>query len=264
MTYCEFCESKFNGRELANCVECNASVHTKCLNDKQVCPYCVNNDKISINDAIKVLLKRTSKIDSIESQLNQILEIKEEVKEHKVKIEKLEETTKKLKMELSQVKQYSRMNNLEIIGVPTTEAENTNDIVFTIANIIGYHITNADVVLSHRVKSFNKVNTPNVVCVMRDRNIKNKFLEAYKEHTKTMKTSIKAYNLSPRFQKTPIFVNEHLSPENKQILREAKKLKTEKNWKYVWVKDGKVHARQSEETKAVWFTDIEEVLLLLK
>lgn len=52
----------------------------------------------------------------------------------------------------------------------------------------------------------------------------------------------------------PIYINEHLCPENKVFLGKAISAKREKNWKFAWVSDGKILMRKSEKAKVLHIT----------
>lgn len=52
----------------------------------------------------------------------------------------------------------------------------------------------------------------------------------------------------------PVFVNEHLCLENKALLGKAVQRKKDKNWRFVWVSEGKILARKFENSKVVHVT----------
>lgn len=48
-----------------------------------------------------------------------------------------------------------------------------------------------------------------------------------------------------------VFVDEYLTPFNNYLLKSAKKLKTERNMKYVWIKNGVIHLKQSDTSEVI-------------
>ncbi|KAG8269472.1 hypothetical protein J6590_106739, partial [Homalodisca vitripennis] len=62
--------------------------------------------------------------------------------------------------------------------------------------------------------------------------------------------------------KTNVYVNEHLTPFNKDLLYNAKKLK-EQGWQYVWAREGKIFAKQKEDGKRIQVTSLEQISKLL-
>lgn len=44
----------------------------------------------------------------------------------------------------------------------------------------------------------------------------------------------------------PVYVNESLSPAKRKLLTAAKNVKTEKNFSYLWVRNGKIFLRKNQ------------------
>ncbi|KAG8282076.1 hypothetical protein J6590_046003 [Homalodisca vitripennis] len=61
---------------------------------------------------------------------------------------------------------------------------------------------------------------------------------------------------------TNVYVNEHLTPFNKNLLFNAKKLKLS-GWMYVWTKEGKILAKKNEGGKTLRVTSLEQIDRLL-
>lgn len=49
----------------------------------------------------------------------------------------------------------------------------------------------------------------------------------------------------------PIFVNEHLTPKNKLLLRRARDLKTEKSYAYLWVRNCVIYMRKKDNAPVI-------------
>lgn len=60
----------------------------------------------------------------------------------------------------------------------------------------------------------------------------------------------------------PVFVNEHLCPDNKVLLGKAIRTKREKNWKFAWVADGKILMRKTEQSRAVHVTCEDDLAMI--
>ena len=54
---------------------------------------------------------------------------------------------------LDALKQYGRRQNLEIVGIPIRQGENTNEIVKEVAQLIDVKLTNDQISTSHRLPS---------------------------------------------------------------------------------------------------------------
>ena len=68
--------------------------------------------------------------------------------------------TNKEAVKLDSLEQYGRRLNLEIIGIPFTEGENTNAIVTEVAELLDVKITDKDISTSHRLRSRNDNRPP--------------------------------------------------------------------------------------------------------
>ncbi|KAI5710638.1 hypothetical protein M8J75_013946 [Diaphorina citri] len=47
----------------------------------------------------------------------------------------------------------------------------------------------------------------------------------------------------------PIFISEHLTPKNKQLLRKTKEKARLVNWKYIWTRDGNIYTRKDQNSQ---------------
>ncbi|VVD01418.1 unnamed protein product [Leptidea sinapis] len=57
--------------------------------------------------------------------------------------------------------------------------------------------------------------------------------------------------------KEPIYLMEHLSPSNRELHAQARIFKKENQYKYVWVRNGRVMLRKDDSTSAVWVKNTE-------
>lgn len=64
--------------------------------------------------------------------------------------------------------------------------------------------------------------------------------------------------------KRKIYINEDVPRETRVLFNKTKKLKTEKNFKFVWIKNGQVYCCESEETRAIRIVNPLQVEELLK
>jgi hypothetical protein len=57
----------------------------------------------------------------------------------------------------------------------------------------------------------------------------------------------------------PIFVNECLCPERRQVFIRARKERIERGYKFLWVRGGKVFVRKTEGSPAISLETIEDI-----
>jgi hypothetical protein len=65
-----------------------------------------------------------------------------------------------------------------------------------------------------------------------------------------LKKSILAEDIGFQGIKQRVFINDHLTAENKKLLTSTKTLLKQKGYMYVWVKHCKIHVRKDDNSKA--------------
>lgn len=129
-----------------------------------------------------------------------------------------------------ETEQRSRMNNLEIKGVPVTSSENLFAIVDKIGDIIGCKIPKEQINFIARVPMRNNEQNKNIICSVHNRYLKNDFVAAAKK----LKSSLTASKLGLQSDSV-VYVNDHLTFDNKMLLNKTKKLANERGFLYTWV-----------------------------
>ena len=145
-----------------------------------------------------------------------------------------------LREQVQQIEQYLRINNLEIVGLPDCN-ENESDetlIINALNSLEGLEnpIRHEDVDISHPLKSKRKDNKPVHVVRFISRKTKFSVLAAKK---------LEANRLF-KFRNKDVFINEHLSPTNRELFADAAVKKSNLNYKFLWTKNGTVHLRKNE------------------
>lgn len=146
-----------------------------------------------------------------------------------------------LQSELLELQQYSRRTNIEISGIPESDQE---DLSLILSALFGNDHVNECVSVVHRVPTSRKDRHKNIVVQFNSKENRDFYLSSYKKCNKN------ANDVNKQFDKTPIYVNEHLAPKLKRLLFLAKSFKRDHNFKFAWVKDGKVFVKQKEDSRA--------------
>ncbi|KAH7965260.1 hypothetical protein HPB49_005460 [Dermacentor silvarum] len=145
--------------------------------------------------------------------------------------------------------------NLKIQGLPQVQNEDLKKTIENIVDCLGIEVNARDIDVAHRVPSKDK-KKPNIVVKFLTRNARDKLLAAAK------KTKLSTNQLGFR-EDEPVYVNEHLCLENKVLLSKARLARREKNWKFVWVTQGKILMRKTEKSPVLHITcaaDLEKVI----
>lgn len=131
------------------------------------------------------------------------------------------------------------MNNLEIKGVPIANNEDLYTVVSQIGELIKCPIPKQHINYIARVPMRNdKTNKSIVVCV-HNRYLKDDFVAAAKKRT------ITPADLGLQGSGMRVFVNDHLTLENKLLLNKAKAFGKERNFAFTWVKGCKIFMRKN-------------------
>ncbi|CAK1581345.1 unnamed protein product [Parnassius mnemosyne] len=174
--------------------------------------------------------------------------------ENSSKITKLLAENVKLQSEVSDIttkitvlEQYSRDSNLEIQCVPEHKSENLISIIRQIAKTVSYELSDDVIMNFHRVaKLTNETNRPrNIVVKLSSPRIRDGFLAAVKVfNKKNAEDKLNTSHLGLAGKKQPIFVQEHLSPTNKKLHAATRITAKQKNYQFVWVRNGHIFIRK--------------------
>ncbi|XP_075740389.1 uncharacterized protein LOC142786565 [Rhipicephalus microplus] len=153
-----------------------------------------------------------------------------------------------LSLKVSQMEQYSRINNVEIKGIPVTGGENCVAIMQAIGDKIDCKLAPTDLDVVHRVSTV-KAGAKNLLARFNSRTKKSEFLSKARK----AKLHLNDIVLSGVTNK-PIYINDHLTPENKALFSQALVLKKSNNWKFLWTDNCQIKARRTTESKVLRIT----------
>lgn len=164
----------------------------------------------------------------------------------------LSQQVKEQETRLLQLEQHSRVANVEIKGVPFRKEEDLTEVLTKIGEIIQEPVTPSDIEVVHRVPTAKSPTTKNIVVQFASRKKRDLFLE------KARPFRLTGSDLGLDSQ-APVFINEHLCASLKRLLGQAVARKREVNWKYVWVRNGKIFARQSDNAPCIRILRSEDI-----
>jgi regulator of replication initiation timing len=204
----------------------------------------------------------SNKIDDYECQIktycSQVKDLQDSqnmlVKEN----EKLKKEIAQYKSQLEDLEQYNRNKNIQIDGVPEIPNENVGVILQKISHVVGLPLNiTSDIQAMHRIPTKRERGPKPIIVQFSNRQTRDEFL------SKCKKTKITSIDFAEHVPQTNVYVNEHLTPYNKSLLFNAKKLK-ERGWKFIWIKEGKIFARKDDGGKRIRLTSLEHIDKLLK
>ncbi|CAG9785641.1 unnamed protein product [Diatraea saccharalis] len=174
---------------------------------------------------------------------------------------------------ISNLDQMSRATNLEIQCVPEHRSENVLSIYLKqlfslkqLGNVVKYPVNEKDIAFCSRVaKKDNSSTRPrSILLKFTTPRIRDCLLAAVLQYNKEHKQEkLTSSDLGIDDKKTPIYVVENLSPENKQLHAAARLRTKELNYKFVWVRGGRIYVRKSESTEAIYIRNMESLKKLV-
>lgn len=147
-----------------------------------------------------------------------------------------------LKTEVTELQQYSRRFNLEINNLPETPNEKIDEVFSQIADKLNMDVSQ-HVSVIHRVATTKKDKIKPIIVQFNSLDMKNNFLKEAKSKQLT------AQDFNSNLEPVPVYFNDHLCIEMKKLLYDCKQFKTEKNFKYCWIKGGKIFLRKLDGSK---------------
>ncbi|XP_047523168.1 uncharacterized protein LOC125061680 [Pieris napi] len=174
--------------------------------------------------------------------------LREEVNQLKNDIQNNNSVIDELRCQINKQQQWNRMNNLEIVGLPQTKNESTRALIKTIAKHANVVLQDEHIEYANRVqpKQYVSGKPKTIVVRLKSRDIKDEILSGLRRRRGIQTLDIGLSGESKKF-----FVNEHLTPENKQLLKEAKALAAKKGFKFVWVRNCCIFLRRNEESPVI-------------
>lgn len=237
----------------------------------------------TIKELAKIVLEMSAKLDAVDSLKRSVEEVQKSAThisgffdEFKAKLDtvcsdlktlgsnyqllKTENATLKqelilIKRDMTELKQYSRANNLEIKGLPVTAKECLETTVQTLGHKLGVEIVASDIDVVHRVPTKDKSKS-NIVVRFLSRKTRDQMLAMSKK--KRLSTTI--FNFE---EDSPVYVNEHLCPELKILLGKTTQRRKEKAWKFSWVQNGRILVRKAENSPIVHVASEDDLKLIV-
>lgn len=159
-----------------------------------------------------------------------------------------------LKDEVLQLQQYSRRKNIEISELPELEGEDVNKTVCDIFKVFDREFDTDGISIAHRVPSARKDKPKAIIVQFKTKQQRDKCLRLAKE--KRLLSS----DISSRFPGSPLYINEHLAPAMKKLFFNCRVFKREKDFKYCWVKEGKIYLRKTDNARVFRVTSIRDLV----
>jgi hypothetical protein len=153
----------------------------------------------------------------------------------------------KLSARVSELEQIRLDNVIEISGIPVKNGENLDLVIQKIADEC--ELSTDDVVDVTRISTKRSDRAPLIEVKFTTPTARNSWMQRKKGRQLTVDDVLE------NGSETKVYLNEKLTFENKRLFFLARQKGKEKNYKYIWVKNGKIFVRKFEEVAIIRITD---------
>jgi hypothetical protein len=224
-----------------------------------------------INDALRVVKDEfTATTDFIVAEQE---DLKTKINNQITIIENLQKDKNDLKLQTSKVvsklsimESLSRSHNLEIHAVPENKNEDLPNLFHKLCQVVGASIDQSAVRACRRVAKMNPAsNRPrNILVTLSSPQQRDLVISSvYRFNKSRPNDMLSCLHLGMNGADRRIYVAEHLSPELKALHAESRKFAADNNFKFVWIRFGKIYIRKDESSNAINVRN-SDVLLKLK
>lgn len=193
-----------------------------------------------------ILSKLNSVVETQAEQAKNIEKNKKQIDKLSLENEYLHRQIKKQQEHMNFLDQYNRRENIELHGIDEKPNENLQQIVEDVATALNLPLSADCTVALHRLPKpkLNRNNRPAPIIV---RFINRKISERWLEKRKT---GITSKNLMKNGSNTPIFINENLTPANKELHWHARVRGKDLKYEFVWIKKGSIYMKKDKDHNA--------------
>ena len=186
--------------------------------------------------------------DSVKSCVEKISSLEDRMKlldDNRHDIESLQKKMELLESSMKDYEQRSRLNNVEIKGIPMTKSENLYEIISKVSVVIGCEISKNQINYIARVPMRNDNKNKTIIATFNNRYVKEDFVASARAHKMLVVSDL-------GFQGgTRIYINDHLTVENKMLLNKTKQAARDMGFMYVWVRNCKIFVRKNSESPII-------------
>lgn len=204
--------------------------------------------KSQLNDFEKSLEYNSNQMDDVLKQVHEVKDIfktmqkkqDEIIKENTMMRKEMDE----LKYKIQDLEQKSLDHNLEIFGVPDSIPE--SKAMESLCQIIQVTVPEASSFTAKRSWSGAHGKSKAICVQFQSKHTRDTILKK----SKARKPKISDFATDSQDNRS-VYINEQLSPYNKQLFYMANKIKMEKNYKFIWVAEGKILLKKTEDSKTI-------------
>lgn len=180
-------------------------------------------------------------------------------------IKELESQNSQIKMDmknmerrLNAAEKHSRCLNVEIHAVPERRNENVVELFKKLCEVINFSIADSEIRSCRRVARMNpKSDRPRSILVtLPSERYRDDIISCVRRFNRNNSTDrLSTEHIGLTGDKHLLYVGEHLSSSTKDIHYTVRQFAKDKNYKFVWVKFGKVYLRKDDKSPPILIKD---------
>lgn len=175
---------------------------------------------------------------------------------------KLQKDLNDLHYRIDLMDQHARENNIEIQCLPEFSNENLVTSVKQLATVVSCPLDDKEIMSCSRVAKANPSSSrPRSVvvrlCSPRKRDELMAACLKYNKAKSLEDDKLNSATLGISGGKQRIYVAEHLSPKNRELQAKARQFKKNKNYSFLWVRNGRILLRKDDKSPAIWVKNME-------
>ncbi|KAG7304860.1 hypothetical protein JYU34_010252 [Plutella xylostella] len=165
-----------------------------------------------------------------------------------------------LESELNISQQRERALNVEILGLTETSSENLQNLLIKIGNHIGVQLSPSDIEYISRVQPRTKVpgRPKTVVAKLKSASIKDLLISNARKNR-----GFTTDDIGMPGKASVIFINEQLTPHNKELHKKIRDAAKNKLYRYVWIRNGKIFVRRDDKSPKILILEEKDIIKMV-
>ena len=215
------------------------------ISDEKLCPL-----SEQLQEALATVKSLNTKCEKMEEALTALQEINKALQQEYVSIKaQVLSSANDLKLAqkcLNDLEQYTRRDCIKFRGIPEDpQEEETNNIVLQLSEKMGIPMERNDISISHRIPSSRASVDPAIIVKFVRREMRENLYR-----TRKRLKSITTADLGIPVDKM-IFINESLTPKNKELFKDYLKFNKDNSYKFLWTDAGKIFLRRNADSPVI-------------
>lgn len=205
-----------------------------------------------LKEALAMVKSLNTKYEKMEETLGVLQEenkaLKEEHASLKAQVLSSANDLKSVQKSPNDLEQYTRRDCVEICGIPLPEEsqeEDTNEIVLQLSQKMGIPLERKDISVSHRIRSSRSSVDPAIIVKFVRREVRERLYRARKR-LKSITMADFGFSVDKK-----IFINESLTPKNKELFKDCLRFKKDNSFKFLWTNAGKIFLRRNADSPVI-------------